>query len=771
LTLTSPHEQPATVGGPLVVDVPMVTVSATVKSAKPIEVIEWELDDARGWVAGKLDPKTMTDTATVKPFVAGKQRTIRVRARHKGGDFATDAVQVVYHPRPPVAEFTGLPSGVVGSELIVRGAYSQAAGPPEAKVVVVGPRPGQSREFPATATPGADPASGTWRATVTLFPGVNKLGVVAGNQWRTREPTDRPEVVFRRPPVVASVEPVSTTPGGTADVIARVLTHVELDPTGLMINGQAVRAESRKLAAVFGLAWWELKAGGVSVKAGDAIPDEVAVAAVNPDGEGAPVKAVVRKLAPPPKPVLPPTVVLNLGRRDEPGQPIHTTEPRFAFELHVTSGNRLSRVEIRHVRPALPERFEPVAIAAGGLQADAKPRLDLDPGVNHIRVIAANAGGESATELTVSYTPPPVRVVIDRIEEIGPGGKAIPLAVSLDGPVRANGAFLELHGRVVWTREGDPVATDPSLEVVINANQVAHLPVSCAPRAGAAMERAFKAPVFLNAVETAVRVEVRTRGRSAGLPQQGLAAAQFPVGCKDPLAKQRLHVLVIGVETPESGRLPLVREVIGAVGGAIPTGRPGFDRGEFTHRAFVRAVLYRPLVHDVTRGTIIGLLREVEREVQQTAAREGAGWVNDVVLVYYRGRDTVGADRQRRLHTTRSLVYEAPEADRFAIRLDDLPPTPGVRLVVLNVLDPGAPLPAVDTLTDNPPLLRYALPNVVAMTQLLTLFEQAVAEKPTVGGVIERVHDLLGKKIPVVAEPIEQVPPVVRQRRIGTGPP
>src|SRR5262249_43514308 len=147
LTLTSPHEQPAAVGGPMVVDVPEVTLTAAVKSANPVEVIEWELGDGKGWVTGKLDPRTMTDTATVKSFEPGKPRTIRVRARHKGGEFATDAVPVVYHPRPPVAEFTGLPPGVVGSELDVRGSYSQAVGSFDAKVVVVGPRPGQSREF------------------------------------------------------------------------------------------------------------------------------------------------------------------------------------------------------------------------------------------------------------------------------------------------------------------------------------------------------------------------------------------------------------------------------------------------------------------------------------------------------------------------------------------------------------------------------------------------------------------------------------------------
>ena len=160
----------------------------------------------------------------------------------------------------------------------------------------------------------------------------------------------------------------------------------------------------------------------------------------------------------------------------------------------------------------------------------------------------------------------------------------------------------------------------------------------------------------------------------------------------------------------------------------------------------------------------------MEGEVRRTAARKGAEWVNDVVLIYYQGRDFVGGDGRRRLHTDASLGYTGARADQLAVLVEELPPTPGVRLVLLNVVDPGAPQPAVDALAVEPPMLRYRWRDPAAMTQLFALYEQAVKEQSKLGGVIDRVRDGIGK-LPAPAEPSERVPLPVRERRIGLGPP
>ena len=771
LSVVTPHEPPAAAGGPLVVEASEVTLTAAVKAEKPIDVIEWNLDDGKGWVRGTLDPKARTATAAVKPFEPGRPRKVRVRARHAGGDFATDAVQVVYHPRPPAAAFGELPSAVLGSELAVGGTYSQAVGAFAAKVVVTGPRPGQSREFPATAAPGATPAAGTWRAAVALFPGVNTLGVVVRNEWRAGEAAARAEVAYRRPPAVFAAQPIGATAGGTGNVVVGVLVPEDLAPTGLVVNGAAVRADARRVGGVFGFAFWELKAADVSVKSGDAFPETVAVAAVNADGARQPVDVAVRPLPPPPRPIDAPVIALDLDRRGGPGQPVVTTRPAFGFGLRVSSGARLSRVEVWHGPQA--EQVRAVKLADGATTAEERPELALREGVNRVRVVAANAGGESTAEFTVSYTPPPVRVVIDHVDEIGPGRKPLPVIVSPGGPIATTGAFLEVRGRVVWSRDDDPLAADASLEVVVSANQVVHLPERCAARAGGAKERAFKAPVYLNAPDTGVRIEVRTASRPAGLPQDG-AVAEVAFACRNPLATQRLHVLVIGVAPPgvatrDADRQGLVRQVVAAVGGSVSANQPGFVGGEFKHPAFAGSVLYRPRIGSVDRTDIIGLMREVEREVRRAGVREGSGWVNDVVLVYYQGRDVIGADGRRRLHTTVSLSPAAGTVERSAVLVESLPATPGVRVVLLNVYNPDSPRPA-DALAAEPPLLIYPWRDPAAMTQLFGLFQRAVAERATFGGVIDRVRDEV-RSNPAAALPTERLPQPVRDRRIGLGPP
>jgi hypothetical protein len=143
--------------------------------------------------------------------------------------------------------------------------------------------------------------------------------------------------------------------------------------------------------------------------------------------------------------------------------------------------------------------------------------------------------------------------------------------------------------------------------------------------------------------------------------------------------------------------------------------------------------------------------------------------VNDVVLVYYQGRDMVGADGRRRLHTTVSLSPATKAAEQFAILVEDLPATPGVRVVLLNVHSPGPPQPAADALASGPALLRYPWQDEKATAQLFGLFQRAMTERATFGGVIDRVRD--GVETISAEKPTERVPQAVRDRRIGLGPP
>ncbi len=167
---------------------------------------------------------------------------------------------------------------------------------------------------------------------------------------------------------------------------------------------------------------------------------------------------------------------------------------------------------------------------------------------------------------------------------------------------------------------------------------------------------------------------------------------------------------------------------------------------------------------------MVGLLQDVEDEIRKAA--DGAapkGWVNDVVLVYYQGRDQVGKDGLVRLHTTQSITYLGQAGAQFALRMDELPPTPGVRLQLLNVTEPEGQAQAADPLSAVPLLLRYAWKDREAVGDLLPLFREASAKKPTVGEVVDWVGGQMEKKTDRAFRPTITLPAVVRDRRLGDG--
>jgi hypothetical protein len=302
---------------------------------------------------------------------------------------------------------------------------------------------------------------------------------------------------------------------------------------------------------------------------------------------------------------------------------------------------------------------------------------------------------------------------------------------------------------------------------------VRHLPVEVAAPAAGAAESAFVAPLFLNKSESHVRVEVHARGKSVAQARERVADEKLTVSCEKPLTQQRLHILVIGPQVAESGRATLAREVIGAVGGEFPADRPGFDRGPFKHKAFTQATLYRPLVYNVGRANIVGLLQDVEAEVRRAAGPAGARdrWQNDVVLLYYQGCDLVGKDRQRRLHTTRSLQYAAAAAEPHTVRIEELPQRPGVPLTLLNVVSADQAAFASDPLAASTLLLRYAWTEPAGADGFLAMLRTAVAQKPTLGGVVDLLHGEVVKLADKAGPPLDTLPNDVRDREFSVARP
>jgi hypothetical protein len=409
---------------------------------------------------------------------------------------------------------------------------------------------------------------------------------------------------------------------------------------------------------------------------------------------------------------------------------------------------------------------------AGRFELELTPTLNLRSGVNGVRVVAANGEAAAESEFRVTYVPPAVRVVIDEISEPGPGGKGIGLKPPEAGkPVEAAGYLLNVRGRVVWDNDDDPVARNPNLRVVFVANHVAHPGVEPKMPVGGKREREFAGPVYIHARQSTVKVELRSGPQPGAMPQQGSGEFEFAENCAKPLDKQRLHVLVIGVDVPERERVELARKVVAALDGKIPGDNPNFDSGvlAFEHPEFTRAMVYPPRIgYAVNKSAIDGLLMDVEKMIAQTRKQPGQDWVNDVVLVYYQGRSNTDKDGHWRVHTSMSLLASPSVAEREAVALEYLYPTPGLRVPVLNNIDePGRLRSPLGLSASELILLRYGWKDAGARESLLPILRDTVAARRTVGDVVDGVRSEVTSREGHVGEPIDTLPTDVRPRIIG----
>jgi WD40 repeat protein len=751
LEVLTPSDFRAAPDEPFVVRAPKVRLRATVRSAQPLTSFEWAVGDGKpeAGKAGKPDARTNSQEREFD-LAADRPLAVRVRAQSANSPVASAAVRVTFEPLPEVS--LAAPAAEVASpDLTVSGALAAPGKRPFAlRVVVTSRGTGRSREFDAAA----DPARGRWQAGVALFPGENLLGYVVsydgGRQELRREGLF--PVRYARRPVIAGAAPVDAGAGATGNLALAVLSG---DPPGeLWVGGERVgfRPPSRPLR-LFGAPVWVLRAGGVPVAPRGERLKQLAVAVRTAEGESRRVGVAV--LGAPPKPAPPPLIQLGYsGGSVSAGQPLGPVgEQAFRFALKLTSESRLARLEVWHAAGGdatgeVVGGLNPAAAAAaagGGFELTAAPALRLRPGVNRVRVVAANAGGESSVAFTVSYTPPPVRVVIDSIRE--PGGAPIPVAPGPAGDLRVGKGVVEVEGRVVWDFDGEPVGRDPHLAAVFVADGVAHLPVRVAPARGG-KERKFSGRVYLNARggtdsrgpgATRVSVELRAGGRPVA--RQAADGGAVTVTSREPLRKQRLHVVMLGVGVPEAQRRELVRNVVLALGGELPGGNPHFTEGRFARKGFDFAYLYSPRLGYTKPGDLNALLLAVRADIEQRTMRPGDEWVNDVVVLYYHGADWFEKDGRWLGHSATTLAGSAgANLAAHAIRMDGLPEVPGLLLRVVNVVSPDAP--AGERLGDGS-FLRFAWPKAGERASLLPRMADAIRSERRVGEISGRLAELL----------------------------
>jgi hypothetical protein len=292
----------------------------------------------------------------------------------------------------------------------------------------------------------------------------------------------------------------------------------------------------------------------------------------------------------------------------------------------------------------------------------------LLPRENRFRVEAVSEGGPAEASVVIHYLHMPVRLVIDELRgkgtaaikpEVRPGGE-LSFAAVPEGRIW-------IQGRVLWDQSNDEHFKQISL-VRVYANGFQQVPAPLELPAANTRERQFKAEILLN----------RAKGNyiEFDLPDNSLEAGsrpRFEVDCLKPVQEQRLHLLVVGVSVKEKDKDQLVDRA----------------REALETHAFTEIIPYGPLTGYVSQQQIFTQLLLIKKTVDATAR---AGAVNDVVMVYYQGGESLASGNHFLLtsasHSNRGLEWSAVSCDGLA---DLFAETMGAHLLLLDVTREGTP--------------------------------------------------------------------------------
>lgn len=744
------------------VRVPEVVIKSSIRAEYTLRTVTLKL--------GEQDPSTIstngdkTLTASHKLTLrAGEAIPVTLTARTSTSPEATRTTWIAYLPEPPRPRVTQLPTEVTAPELVLAGTLPEGAALESFKLQVVVSSAGEPDR---TADATVDAMSRRWSATTRVFPGRgNRITLVASYPWRESR-TDLGRVAWLQPPRILSVEERGGARGLTAELVVRVQTAVGLKPQSVEVQGQAMdwMAEG-DVQKEQGTETWTLVVRGVPVPLPEGGEHTLKVVVRNEDGPSAPAELVVRRPAPPPIPK--PVIALGAVPRDEAVE-LESIE----LPLRVTSEVPLQAVQVWQ-RAGSGDRYTlrpGYEQAQGQTSHESRAELPLEVGTNRIRIVAVNAGGTTEEEFTITRHVPPIQLTIDAVEEPLPEGRAMAVERLSGGtsPVfaRAKSGYVMLRGSVRWANPDDPAVNDRTLNVVAAVNRVDHLPVELEPaREGV---RRFSVPVFLNDAENILRLEVRARGYNRQLPQTLTASRQIRLGCEAPFTRQRLHVLVVGVdaEPEEAAKRELVQRVTQALGAKVSD---QFETGTFQAPGYELAVLYPPRVGYVESGTVHFALGDIAKRIGSLARTAAPNeWVNDVVLVYYQGQDWIDErDGRRWLHSSRSIQYPKAVWRDHGIPVDRLPESAGVTLLLLSVV--SADRVTMQAEPTGVPMLRYAWKDASAPARLLPLFGQALAARLRLGDVASATRAEFLNDPAAAGPPEEGLQEDILQRRIGRG--
>ncbi len=349
---------------------------------------------------------------------------------------------------------------------------------------------------------------------------------------------------------------------------------------------------------------------------------KVTIVAVNTDGPSE-SRSVQATITAPPRP---PVVVIRQPRPDA-----HLSVAGTTLVATVAASGRLSRAMLILSRDGRPDERHVLSADELAEVADTgtlRRNIRLEPGINRITLEVLGDSGATSRSTSVSHVPPPLSIQLVELQPTGGGAPAIPRPGTTS--VRFNRALSSgqatLRGRIVWLPGHRPPGKLWMLQLWTNGF-LRPLPLA----AGQARENQleFELPVVLNRTTNRLRID------AASLPVDEATRAQLSdirVDCTSPESDQDLHLVMVGVEMNDGQNVADPRTLRTLATKAL--------RLHAKDSAFRRVHEYGPLTGaDATA-------REVQKTLIRLAVRlrDRTRRPNDVVMLYYRGREHATAD-------------------------------------------------------------------------------------------------------------------------------
>jgi WD40 repeat protein len=655
-------------------------------------------------------------------------QTIRIRAKTKTSDEAECSLTFQYRPPLPVVSITQPRDGEVGGpenkkRISVRGKLE----PPGARhtkvdLLVNGKLAPQQLKV--------DEKAGTLSGEAVVEPGPSILQVRVSNKWETK---DYPIAIFYRPdpPTIKSPLKYGVKDKPFLNLEARVISPIRPEPASVQVkvNGRVTAgAEKAEIKEDGEKYHWIVRLGGVPLDAHNP-EQEITLTlghayanCVKPGRRTVKLKEV---FDPPEAEFLEPRVDTSVSTDQVTVRfQVRSDAPLVRVRL-LQEGQPDQQVDLTKEVPKEGDKY---------VLRDSW-EVKLRPGENRLSLEAVSSSGRlpNNPQLVLRYVQPPFRIEIKQVTENPLAGPVAvqPLRVDRTGLVLpgVTSGHVWLHGQISWAnqRAGGP----ENLHIGAFVNGFQQWPKDVKRQAGQT-ETPFSMELLLNRENNRVRLDAS--------PCDKEGPTEFTIACAKPITRQRLYVLALSTRSKADQLRSQLQKAFKS------------HRTEASAKAFPEPLILEPLTdYRVTEHFLDGQLTPLRMQMAAERAREP---MNDVLIIYYEGGETINKDGHF-FCAPGSTGPAAPSCISCAKLVRYLSNLPGAHVLLLDVERSARAEKEHDTVEkwrDTPQgpahvaVMRCALhpkPNRPGSVRLLPVLEKKIQDKDRLGELIKVVQDAL----------------------------